>query len=101
MNSQQTILKKISSQKEALRAFGIVRIGLFGSFIRGEATKKSDIDLLIEFDPAKKTYRNLMGTADYMEELTGKSVDIITPQSISPHLKPHILKEVKYVEIAR
>ena len=100
MVTAQTLLTQLSSQKDALQKFGVNRIGVFGSVARGEATDKSDVDLLVEFDPAKKTYRNYLGTATFIEELLGRSVDLVTPQALSPYIKPHILKDVRYVEIA-
>ena len=96
----QTIIDKITSQKKDLSNFGIIRLGLFGSAVRDEITKKSDIDILVEFKPSKKTFRNFMDTVEYMENLTGRPVDIVTPESLSPYIKPHILKEIVYVEIA-
>lgn len=100
MVTAQTLLTQLSSQKDALQKFGVNRIGVFGSVARGEATDKSDVDLLVEFDPAKKTYRNYLGTATFIEELLGRSVDLVTPQALSPYIKPHILKDIRYVEIA-
>jgi len=95
----QSILNQITSKKGQIRQFGVTKIGLFGSIARGEESKESDIDILVEFDPSKKTFRNFIGIANYMEKLTGRPVDIVTPQSLSPHIKPHVLKEVRYVEI--
>lgn len=98
--SEKKILNKISSQKDTLRRFGIRRIGLFGSYVRGEASANSDLDILVEFNPTQKTFRNFMEAAFYIEKLTGKSVDLVTPQALSPYLKPYILKDIRYVEIA-
>jgi hypothetical protein len=101
MVTAQTLLTQLSSQREALQKFGVSRIGVFGSMARGDSTEKSDVDLLVEFDPAKKTYRNYVGTATFIEELLGRSVDLVTPQALSPYIKPHVLKDIRYVEIAR
>lgn len=100
MVTAQTLLTQLSSQKDALQKFGVSRIGVFGSVARGEATERSDVDLLVEFDPAKKTYRNFVGTATFIEKLLGQSVDLVTPQALSPYIKPYILKDIRYVEIA-
>jgi hypothetical protein len=101
MISTQTLFDQISAKKDVLRTFGVTRIGLFGSVVRGEASDQSDVDILVEFDPAQKTYRNFFGTATYMEELIGHPVDLVTPQALSPYIKPHVLKDIRYVEIAR
>lgn len=98
--TSQAIIDKIVSQKKEFRRFGVNRLGLFGSVVRNEANAKSDIDVLVEFDPAKKTFRNFIGTAEFMENLTGRSVDLITKESLSPYFRPHVLKEILYVKIA-
>lgn len=96
----QNILDAIASQKSSLRDFGVIRVGLFGSTARGDDSETSDIDLLVEFDPEKKTYRNYYNTSTLMESVLKRSIDILTPQSLSPYIKPHILKDIRYVEIA-
>lgn len=100
MNSAQMIVDQITASKSALQQYGVTRIGVFGSVARGEATDESDVDLLVEFEPGKKTYRNFFGTATYMESLLDRPVDLITPQSLSPYIKPDILKDIRYVVIA-
>ena len=75
-------------------------MGLFGSFVRGDQTESSDVDLLIDFKPGQKNYRNLLGTADLAEGLVGRRVEIVTVGSVSPFLAPYIEKEVEYVQTA-
>jgi len=57
--------------------FGVRRIGLFGSFAKGLSTDKSDVDLIIEFDPPIGL--RFMELGDYLEEVLGRRVDILTP----------------------
>ena len=95
-NKEQIIALLIQSEV-VLKQYGVTDIGLFGSFTRNEQNNNSDIDFLVEFDINKKTFRNFIGLAFYLEEILGRKVEIITPQSISPYLKPHIMKEVEYV----
>jgi len=99
VNNKQDIYTIISTNKHQLKQFGVVKLGLFGSFVNNQQTKHSDIDLLIEFARDKKTFKNYMATADLAEKLLGRSVDLITKESLSPHIGPHILNEVQYVEI--
>ena len=99
-NDKQQILSLIQSNKQAFRSLGTNRIGLFGSFVRGEQQQDSDIDLLVEFLPGQKTYRNLIGTADLAEKLVGRRVEVVTSDSISPFIAPYIQKEVEYVQTA-
>ena len=99
--------KKIESRKEAIEIlkselhylrekFRVKRIGLFGSYARGDHTKKSDIDILVEFQTA--TYDNFINLAFFLENLFGKEVDLVTTKSMSPYLAPFIKREVVWCE---
>jgi len=83
--------------KEKILNYGARRLGLFGSFVRGEQKESSDIDLLVEFIPGKKTYDNFINLVYFQEELFGKEVELVTPESLSPYLKPYIEREIEYV----
>lgn len=97
VHSKQEILDSINESKVAISAFGVKSIGLFGSFVKNSATESSDVDLLVDFNPTKKSFDNFMGLAFYLEDLFGRKVEIITPQSLSKHIGPHILMEVEIV----
>ncbi len=75
-------------EKEMKERFAVKRIGVFGSFVRGEQKETSDIDLVVEFE--NPTFDNFMDLAFYLEDLTGRSVDILTPEGIK-HIR---IKEV-------
>ena len=98
--SKEDLIKRILEQRERLSFFGVTSIGLFGSFARGEQTDSSDIDLLVEFTPEKHTFDNFMDVSFLLEETLGRKVEIVTPQGLSPHIGPHILKEVVRVPVA-
>lgn len=83
--------------KEKILNYGARRLGLFGSFVRGEQNESSDIDLLVEFIPDKKTYDNFINLVYFLEELFGKEVELVTSESLSPYLKPYIEREIEYV----
>jgi predicted nucleotidyltransferase len=78
----------------------VSRIGLFGSFVRGEQRPDSDIDLLVEFEVGKKTFDNFMELSFFLEEVLQHKVELITVESLSPYLGPYILKEVEYAALA-
>jgi hypothetical protein len=84
----------------ALRKFGIRRIGIFGSLVRGEAGKDSDIDILVEFTKGQEKFDNLMGLYFYLKELLGGDIDLVTTGGLSPYLAKSILDEVEYIEAA-
>lgn len=97
--SRDQIFSELRDKRSRLQAFGVERIGLFGSFKRGTQTDTSDIDFLVEFMDEKKTFDNFMNLAQFLEELFERKVELITPESLSPYLGPNILKEVEYVII--
>ena len=84
--------------KPQLATFGVNKIGLFGSYVRNEQLPQSDIDILVDLDPAKETFDNFMNLYDYLEELfDGKKIEIVSVNGLSPYIGKHILKEVDYV----
>jgi predicted nucleotidyltransferase len=93
------ILRTLDARSAELKEFGVERIGLFGSFIRGENREDSDIDFLVDFDKEKKTLRNLVYLGDFLEDLFGRKVDIVSRQGLSKYIGPHILKDVQYATL--
>lgn len=94
-----SILQVLALNKQELTSFGVREIGLFGSFARSEQSDESDIDLLVDIQPEKKTFRNFMKLAYYLEELFGRKVELVTKQSLSPYIGPHILNTVQYAAL--
>src|ERR1700741_3330768 len=90
------IFALIGSHQTELKQFGVRRWGLFGSFVNGRENEKSDVDILVEFDEDKKSFDNFMGLASFLEQRLGRRVELVTPESLSPHIGPHILREVEY-----
>jgi len=74
----------------------VKKIGIFGSFARGEAKEDSDIDVLVEFEPGYKTFDNFMDLKFYLEDLFYRKVDLVTVEALRPQLKENILREVSY-----
>ncbi len=95
--NKNLIIQTLNSHKKELKNFGMDRLGLFGSYYANNAHPNSDIDFLVEFQNEKKTFKNFMALAYYLENLFQKKVDLVTTQSLSPHIGPHILKSVEYV----
>ena len=71
----------------------VIRAGIFGSFARGEETKKSDLDLLIRVKKRKFSLLDLVGLELELEEKLNRKVDLLTYGSLHPLLKDRILKE--------
>ena len=83
-------------EPELKRRFGVARIGIFGSFARGEERPDSDVDVLVVFQKGEKTFDNFMGTKFYLEELFGANVDLVLADTIKPRLKPYIDRDLIY-----
>lgn len=76
--------------------FGVTKIGIFGSFSRGEERPESDIDVLVTFQKDRKTFDNFMGTKFYLEDLFKRKVDLVTDAALKPLIRDPILRDVVY-----
>ncbi|MBW2218874.1 MAG: nucleotidyltransferase family protein [Deltaproteobacteria bacterium] len=99
IDTKQKIFNILQQNQSHLNALGVKRIGLFGSFVRGEQCADSDIDLLVEFDPTRKTFDTFMKLSFFLEDIMQHRIEIVTLESLSPYIGPHILKEVEYAAI--
>jgi len=97
--TKQEILHEILAHRVQIRSLGVERLGLFGSFVRGEQGPKSDVDLLVRFRPEEKTFDNLMELGFFLEDLLQRRVELVTTEGLSPYLGPHILEEVQDVAL--
>jgi len=75
--------------------FGVKSLGLFGSIARGEASPRSDVDILVEFHTP--SFDHYMDLKFYLEERLGRSVDLVLKGSLKPALRERILREVRDV----
>ncbi|MFQ5780675.1 MAG: nucleotidyltransferase family protein [Nitrospiria bacterium] len=91
-----TVLRK---NQRKIRELGVKRLGLFGSFVRGEQSIDSDVDVLVEFEKGQKSFDHFMQLSFLLEEVLKRHVELLKPEALSPHIGPHILKEVKYVPL--
>lgn len=91
------ILARLQSERALLRRrFGVRRIGLFGSQARDMAHSGSDVDLLVEFEEEACTYDNLLALHDYLSEMLDRDVDLVTPDGLSTHIRPHIEADLQW-----
>ncbi|MBI2119129.1 MAG: nucleotidyltransferase family protein [Elusimicrobia bacterium] len=94
MLNKEEIIKSIQKHRSSIQEYGVRRLGLFGSYARGENIETSDIDFIVEFNT--KSFDNYMGLKFYLEEIFKCKVDLIIPNTIKPRLRETILKEVTY-----
>ena len=83
-------------EPELKKRFGVAKIGIFGSFVRGEQRPESDVDVLVTFRKGEKTFDHYMDCKFYLEDLFGRKVDLVMKGTIKKRLKPYILGEVVY-----
>jgi len=100
VETKAELLELLLNHEPRLKQFGVTRYGLFGSFVREQHNKQSDIDLIVEFEPGKKTFDNFINLSFFLEELLGRKVELVTPESLSPYIAPSILREVEYAAIS-
>ena len=89
--SRDDILQILQEHQERIRGYGVRRLGLFGSAARGEATKTSDLDFVVEFE--KKSFDAYMDLKAFLEELFHCRVDLVIADVIKPRLRAIILEE--------
>jgi len=77
MLTSEVILKKIRENMNVIRGYGVEKIGLFGSYVKGEQRLGSDVDILVEFKRGMKTFDNYMGLKFFLEDLLGCKVDLV------------------------
>ena len=95
--TKKDVVDRLSDVEGRLRSLGVKRLGLFGSFVREEQVPASDVDVLVEFQPGRKSFDNFMRIAFLLEEVLGRPVELVTAEALSPHLGPRILNEVEDV----
>ena len=84
------------NEPELKKRFGVAKIGIFGSFIRGEERPDSDVDVLVTFRKGEETFNNYMDCKFYLEDLFRSKVDLVMNGAIKKRLKPYVLGEVVY-----
>jgi len=100
MLTKQDIFKTIQDNKETIKSFGVIEIGLFGSYVRNEQTSTSDIDILVDYKKGEMDFFKFIDFCEIIENLFNDlKVDVVTKNGLSEFIGPYILKEVEYVEI--
>ena len=85
------------NNRNILKKYKVNKIGIFGSFATGRSGKKSDVDLLVEFDDIIDLF-DFVHLNDAIQQILKSKVDLVTSDTIKPYIKPKILKEVEWVE---
>jgi predicted nucleotidyltransferase len=99
MNTKSEIIDFLKTNKSFLQErYHLSKIGLFGSFARGEATQNSDIDIIIELYDGTQNIHDLKSSLrDFLSDKLGRSVDLAREKYLKPYAKEQILRDTLYV----
>lgn len=94
MDKKESIIALLRQQQSYLAdEYGVKRIGLFGSYASGDVYEDSDVDVLLEF--SRPIGLRFMELGDYLEEVLGRSVDVLTPAGLSTIRHIDIAKQIE------
>ena len=97
MKNLNQIKQILKSQKPYLKKhYHVSEIGVFGSYIRGEQTEKSDVDILVDFTEVHGLFW-FIEIEYYLSNLLGIKVDLVDREGLKPNIGKHILREVVYL----
>lgn len=97
MIDKETIVNLLSAEKKHLHErFHVSELGLFGSYIRGESTETSDLDVLVDFDGSVDLF-DLVEMEEYLAAKLNRKVDVVIKRALRPSIGEQILQEVMYL----
>ncbi|RKZ33911.1 nucleotidyltransferase [bacterium] len=91
-------IKKIikRNKKELKEKYGLIEIGVFGSYVRGEQDENSDVDILVEVE-RPMGFVKFIKLENYLSQILGIKVELVTKKALKPYIGKRILQEVQYV----
>jgi uncharacterized protein len=100
-SSNHTLDELISTLRQHLpeirERYGVLSLGVFGSYLRGQQRKRSDLDILVEFDNGALTLFQFVELRDFLSDLLGVKVDLVEKRALKPAIGKRILGEVVLV----
>jgi predicted nucleotidyltransferase len=94
MRDVETVKHALLEQKAELKEkFKVKTIGVFGSYVRGEQNRSSDVDILVEFEEPIGLFE-FMKLENYLSHLLEVKVDLVSKKALKPHIGERILQEV-------
>ncbi len=94
--NSDNIIKKIKEKSKDIKKYDVKKIGLFGSFAKNKQHKKSDIDIIVNFD--KETFDNYMDLLFLLEKMFKRKIDLVIEKDLHPKLN-YVKREAKYVRL--
>lgn len=93
-------IERLHAAESEIRDLGVRRLALFGTVLRDEARVDSDVDVLVEFEPAQKNFDHFLALVNLLEQRLEHRVEVVTTEALSPFIAPHILAEAADVVLA-
>ncbi len=95
LNSKE-IIRKIEKRRKDIRKYDVKKIGLFGSFSKNKQHKKSDVDIIVEFN--EETFDNYIELLFLLEKILKRKVDLVIEKDLRPEFS-YVKKEAKYARL--
>lgn len=99
IHTKNELIQLLHLNASVIKSYGVDKLFIFGSFKHDKAKEQSDVDFLVDFMPQKKTYNNLFYLYSFLEEKTGRKVEVLTRAGLSKHIGPHILNDLENVTL--
>jgi predicted nucleotidyltransferase len=97
MKKIEAIKKKLGEHKsEVEKQFNVSELGVFGSYVRDEQNRKSDVDILVDFKKPIGLFK-FMDLEEYLQKILGKKIDLVSKKALKPRIGAQILKEVVFI----
>jgi len=98
MSSIEEIVEYLKKNKRLLyERFGVTRVGIFGSFVRGEQVVLSDIDMIVDIEKARKTIHSFLQLKRFLEKELERKIDLGFEHSLKPIVREKVREQVIYV----
>ncbi len=92
---QEKVFKILTRHKKEIQRYGVRKLSLFGSCVRGEESEASDLDFLVEFE--RNSFDAYMDLKIFLEDLFNSKIDLVLSDSLKPRLRETILREAVHV----
>jgi len=97
VTSLEEIKEVIERHRPELKSqFHVEKIGVFGSYARGDQKRRSDIDFLVTFDESISIF-TLGGLYEYLKEIMGTNIDVVPIEDLRPEFSDGVMKDVVYI----
>lgn len=95
--TKDDIKRIILANRELFRKYKVNKVGIFGSYLTGKARKKSDVDLLVDFEEVIDLFE-FVHLNDEIQQILKTKVDLATPDAVKAYIRPKIMNEVEWIE---